>query len=202
MESIAVPVWLTLELRPEVADIGSRERAISAALADAARKLWSEVIGTLEALLLAERGCSACGGLLKANGRAPRRIVTLAGEVSISRRRYRGTACAAEIVARARTWRSSWASCSRAPSVATRPLEGDVWVSADGTMINDRDGRPGIASVRAVVSALDASALLLHPGMDLAVAHVRWPAARRASARSSRRRVRSPGRGPAPERPA
>jgi len=35
MESIAVPISLTVELRPEGADIGSLERAVSAGLAEA-----------------------------------------------------------------------------------------------------------------------------------------------------------------------
>jgi hypothetical protein len=52
MESIAVPVSLTIELRPEGADIGSLERAVSAGLAEAGRQLWAEVIGTLERALL------------------------------------------------------------------------------------------------------------------------------------------------------
>jgi len=201
MESIAVPVSLTLQLQPEGADIGSLERAIGAALTDAARQLWSEVIRTLEALAPAPRGCTACGGVLKANGRAPRRIVTLAGEVSIPRRRHRCTACGAEVVAldallgleprvqhtlgvRERAlWlvtELSYAKSARTldelrgvgvshgqvhawveeegarieAEVAARteavlgahpgrghpsgPLAGDVWVSADGTMVNDR----------------------------------------------------------------
>ncbi|MGH2406446.1 MAG: UPF0236 family transposase-like protein [Candidatus Limnocylindrales bacterium] len=98
MQSIAVPVSLTLELQPEGADIGSLERAISAGLAEVGRQLWAEVIGTLERLAPAARGHLGCGGLLRANGRAPRRIVTLAGEVALQRRRYRCGACAAETV--------------------------------------------------------------------------------------------------------
>jgi len=42
--------------------------------------------------------CDACGGRLKANGRAPRRLVTLAGEVELGRRRYRRAGCGAEHV--------------------------------------------------------------------------------------------------------
>jgi hypothetical protein len=42
--------------------------------------------------------CLACGGSLKANGRAPRRLVTLAGEVELRRRRYRCRACGLEVV--------------------------------------------------------------------------------------------------------
>jgi len=98
VESIAVPVSLTLELHPEGADIGSLERAISAGLAEVGRQLWAEVLGTLERLLLAPRGHIGCGGLLRSNGRAPRRIVTLAGEVELRRRRYRCGACDAESV--------------------------------------------------------------------------------------------------------
>ena len=98
MESIAVPVSLTLDLHPEGADIGSLERAISAGLAEVGRQLWAEGIGTLERLVLAPRGHLGCGGLLRSNGRAPRRIVTLAGEVALRRRRYRCGACAMETV--------------------------------------------------------------------------------------------------------
>jgi hypothetical protein len=98
MESIAVPVTLALELRPEGSDIGSLERAVSAGLEEAARRLWSELLAALEAALSVSRGHVGCGGLLKANGRAARRIVTLAGEVTIARRRYRCTACGTELV--------------------------------------------------------------------------------------------------------
>jgi len=98
MQSIAIPVSLTLELQPEGADIGSLERAVSAGLAEAGRQLWAELIGTLERLLDAARGHVGCGGILKANGRAPRRVVTLAGELELSRRRYRCGACGAEVV--------------------------------------------------------------------------------------------------------
>ncbi len=44
MESIAVPVALTLELHPEGADIGSLERAVSVALAEAGQRLWAELV--------------------------------------------------------------------------------------------------------------------------------------------------------------
>jgi hypothetical protein len=98
MESIAVPVSLTVQLHPEGADIGSLERAISAGLAEVGRQLWAEVIGTLERLLVAPRGHAGCGGLLRSNGRAPRRVVTLAGQVELRRRRYRCGACDAETV--------------------------------------------------------------------------------------------------------
>ena len=98
MESIAVPVSLTVQLHPGGADIGSLERAISAGLAEVGRQLWAEVIGTLERLLVAPRGHAGCGGLLRSNGRAPRRVVTLAGGVELRRRRYRCGACDAETV--------------------------------------------------------------------------------------------------------
>jgi hypothetical protein len=98
MESIAVPVSLSLQLRPEGADIGSLERAVAAALADAGRQLWAEIVRTLEAMLPVPHGHLGCGGILKANGRARRRIVTLAGEVGLSRRRYRCGACGGELV--------------------------------------------------------------------------------------------------------
>ena len=200
MESIAVPVSVTLELHPEGADMGSLERAISAGLAEVGRQLWAEVIGALERLLVAPRGHAACGGLLRSNGRAPRRMVTLAGEVSLSRQRYRCGACGEEVVpldlalgleprmqhslgvreralwlvtelSYAKTARTldelrglavshgqlhHWVAQEGAlidAQVAARTeailgahperhvsgrLPGDVWVSADGTMVNDR----------------------------------------------------------------
>lgn len=201
MESIAIPISLTLELQPEGADIGSLERAVSAGLADVTRQLWAELISTLERSLVMGRGHVGCGGILKANGRAPRRIVTLAGEVALSRQRYRCGACAAELVpfdevlgleprmqhslgvreralllvtelSYAKTARTldelrglsvshgqlhTWVQDEggrieadlaarqdavfgphpeRGPTAIAR--EGDVWISADGTMVNDR----------------------------------------------------------------
>jgi hypothetical protein len=41
MQSIAVPVSLTIRLQPAGADIGSLERAVSAGLAEAGRQLWA-----------------------------------------------------------------------------------------------------------------------------------------------------------------
>src|SRR3990172_5172657 len=98
VESIAVPVSVNVEVRPVGADIGSLERAISGALAEVARQLWAEVIAALERSLVVPRGHVGCGGILRANGRAPRRIVTLAGELELRRRRYRCGACDAEVV--------------------------------------------------------------------------------------------------------
>lgn len=200
MESIAVPVSLTVELHPEGADIGSLERAVGAALAEAGRQVWSELVRTLETLLPVPRGHVGCGGIVKANGRAPRRIVTLAGEVGLSRRRFRCTACGAELVpldaalglapraqhtlgVRERALflvtELSYAKAARALDElraigvshgrlhawvaeegarleaetrarteallgahperhASGRMAGDVWVSADGTMVNDR----------------------------------------------------------------
>ena len=200
MQSIAVPVSLTVQLRPEGADIGSLERAISAGLAEVGRQLWLEVIGALERSLGVPRGHVGCGGILKANGRAPRRIVTLAGEVGLSRRRHRCGACGAEVVPldallglepraqhtlgvreralflvtelsyakSARTldelrsigvshgqlhaWVKEEGALIEAQAAArteavlgahpdrgsTGRMPGDVWVSADGTMVNDR----------------------------------------------------------------
>jgi len=200
MESIAVPVSLTVELHPEGADIGSLERAISAGLAEVGRQLWAEVVGTLERLVGAPRGHVGCGGILKANGRAPRRIVTLAGEVALHRRRHRCGACGGEVVplddllglaprmqhttgvreralflvtelSYAKTARTldelrglpvshgqlhAWVADEGArieADVAARTeallgahpdrastgrMAGDVWVSADGTMVHDR----------------------------------------------------------------
>ena len=200
MESIAVPVSLTVELHPEGADIGSLERAVSAGLAEVSRQLWAEVIGALERSLVVQRGHIDCGGILKSNGRARRRMVTLAGEVGLSRRRYRCGACGAEVVPldlalgleprmqhttgvreralflvtelsyakTARTldelrglsvshgqlhhWVATEGALIEAQAAArteailgahpdrgsTGRMPGDVWVAADGTMVNDR----------------------------------------------------------------
>lgn len=91
-----VPV--TIRLATEHADLASLERTISEALAEAGRLLWRQLAQQLEAALTVPTTCPACGGALKANGRAPRRLVTLAGEVDLSRRRYRCTVCSAESV--------------------------------------------------------------------------------------------------------
>jgi hypothetical protein len=98
VDSIALPVTIELELRPEGADIASLERAVSAGLVEAGRVLWAAVLARLEALLPAPVGCRECGGCLSANGRAPRRLVTLAGEVDLVRRRYRCRECGAETI--------------------------------------------------------------------------------------------------------
>lgn len=98
MQSIAIPVHLALELRPEGGDIGSLERAVSAGLALAEQRLWQALLGALEASLPVPRGHVGCGGIVKANGRARRHLVTLAGEVTLSRRRYRCLACGGEVV--------------------------------------------------------------------------------------------------------
>ena len=78
------------------ADVGSLERTISGALAEVGVKLWADLVDRLEASLPTPVTCQRCGGRLKANGRAPRRLVTLAGEVDLRRRRYRCTACGSE----------------------------------------------------------------------------------------------------------
>ena len=91
-------VPIDVHLATEQADIGSLERTISAALVEVGVRLWQELVARLEAALPAPVGCAACGGPLKANGRAPRRLVTLAGEVELRRRRYRCTGCGAEVV--------------------------------------------------------------------------------------------------------
>ncbi len=91
-----VPV--EVHLATDHADVGSLERTVSAALAEVGTRLWAELFGRLEAALAAPPECSLCGGPTKANGRAPRRLVTLAGEVEIRRRRYRCTLCGAERV--------------------------------------------------------------------------------------------------------
>lgn len=91
-----VPV--EVHLATEHADVGSLERTVSAALVEVGVKLWRELVTRLEAALPAPLACAACGGAMKANGRAPRRLVTLSGEVELRRRRYRCTACGTETV--------------------------------------------------------------------------------------------------------
>jgi hypothetical protein len=91
-----VPV--EVHLATEHADIGSLERTVSAALAEIGRRLWRELAGKLEADLPVPVACGTCGAPVKANGRAPRRLVTLAGEVELRRRRYRCTGCGTETV--------------------------------------------------------------------------------------------------------
>lgn len=90
-------VPLTMTLRTEHADLGSLERAVDAALVEAGRALWAELVRLLEATLPLPGDCP-CGGRFKANGRAPRRLVTLAGEGDLHRRRFRCRACGAEVV--------------------------------------------------------------------------------------------------------
>ncbi len=81
-------VPLTVTLRAEHADVGSLERAIDTALAEVGQALWVELVALLEAALPLPTDCP-CGERFKANGRAPRRLVTLAGEVDLRRRRLR-----------------------------------------------------------------------------------------------------------------
>jgi hypothetical protein len=90
-------VPLTVTLRTEHADLGSLERAVDAALAEAGQALWAELVQLLEATLPVPTECP-CGGRFKANGRAPRRLVTLAGELDLRRRRFRCRACGSEVV--------------------------------------------------------------------------------------------------------
>ncbi len=91
-------VGLEVRLATEHADVASLERTVSAALAEVGVRLWSELVARLEAALTAPAGCPACGDRMKANGRAPRRLVTLAGEVELRRRRYRCLGCGTETV--------------------------------------------------------------------------------------------------------
>ena len=91
-----VPVQV--HLATEHADVGSLERTVSAALAQVGTALWRALVTQLEASLPAPVACEGCGGVVKANGRAPRRLVTLTGEVDLRRRRYRCTACGTETV--------------------------------------------------------------------------------------------------------
>jgi len=87
-----------VRLTTEHADVGSLERTVAAALVEVGAALWAELLARLEAALAVPAGCPGCGGALKANGRAPRRVVTLAGEIEVRRRRFRCTACGAESV--------------------------------------------------------------------------------------------------------
>ncbi|NJD28477.1 MAG: hypothetical protein FIA92_09280 [Chloroflexi bacterium] len=82
-----VPV--EVHLATEHADVGSLERTVSTALAEIGVRLWRELVARLEAALPVPVACPACGGPVKANGRAPRRLVTLSGEVDLRRQRYR-----------------------------------------------------------------------------------------------------------------
>jgi hypothetical protein len=91
-----VPV--EVQLTTEHADVGSLERTISGALAEVGQRLWAALVDQLELALPVPTVCRTCGGRLKANGRAPRRLVTLAGEVELRRRRYRCTTCGSEQV--------------------------------------------------------------------------------------------------------
>jgi hypothetical protein len=75
-----VPV--EVELATDHADVGSLERTISAALAEVGTQLWRELVARVEAALPVPVNCGGCGGRLKANGRAPRRLVTLAARSS------------------------------------------------------------------------------------------------------------------------
>lgn len=91
-------VTLEVHLTTEHADVGSLERTVAVALAEVGRTLWRELQRRLEADLVAPAACPACGGPMKANGRAPRRLLSLAGEIELRRRRYRCTGCGVEVV--------------------------------------------------------------------------------------------------------
>jgi hypothetical protein len=91
-----VPVQV--HLASDHADVGSLERTVSAALAEVGTALWRALVIQLEASLPTPAACEGCGGAVKANGRALRRLVTLTGEVELRRRRYRCTGCGAETV--------------------------------------------------------------------------------------------------------
>jgi len=192
-----VPV--EVPLATDHADVGSLERAVSSALAEVGQRLWAHLVSELEATLARPSECRACGGTLKANGRATRRLVTLTGVVELRRQRYRCRSCGAETVpldealgleartqhtlglqeralylvtelsyqrtvevaAELRGWpigrgelhrwvaaegvRLEAAQASAAAEIFERgrlPDEGarrgTVWISADGTMVNDR----------------------------------------------------------------
>ncbi len=90
-------VSLTVTLQAEHADLGSLERAVAAALTQVGQALWRHLLDLVEAAVPIPERCG-CGAPVKANGRAPRRLVTLAGEVQLRRRRFRCTRCGAERV--------------------------------------------------------------------------------------------------------
>jgi len=96
--SVECTVPLEVHLTTDHADVGSLERTVSAALVDVGLTLWRELVERLEAALPRPMECPTCHGPLKANGRAPRRLVTLAGEVELRRRRFRCKSCGAEVV--------------------------------------------------------------------------------------------------------
>jgi len=91
-------VSLEVRLVTEHADVGSLEQAVGRALAEAGLVVWQELIARVAADLVNPDACAACGGRLKANGRAPRRLVTLAGEIEFRRQRFRCTDCGTEVV--------------------------------------------------------------------------------------------------------
>jgi hypothetical protein len=99
MKGLTVQSTLSLNVSLDVehADLASLERAVSGALAEAGQQLWAELLSALEAAIGRPAACD-CGARLKANGRAPRRLVTVAGELIFRRRRWRCTACGAERV--------------------------------------------------------------------------------------------------------
>ncbi len=47
---------------------------------------------------MAPATCPACGGPMRANGPAPRRLLSAAGAIELRRRRYRCTGCGVEVV--------------------------------------------------------------------------------------------------------
>jgi hypothetical protein len=96
--TVECTVGLEVRLATEHADVGSLERTVNAALVEVGVRLWHELVARLEAALPVPAACPSCSGRLKANGRAPRRLVTLSGEVELRRRRYRCTSCGTEHV--------------------------------------------------------------------------------------------------------
>jgi hypothetical protein len=66
MEGLAMECTVPVEvhLTTEGADVGSLERAISAALVDVGVRLWQELVGRLETALPTPVTCAGCGGRL------------------------------------------------------------------------------------------------------------------------------------------
>ena len=115
-----VPVAVHLAI--EHADVGSLERAVTDALARVGQALWAELLGRLDEALARPATCPACGDRLVANGRAPRRLVTLAGEVELRRRRYRCLGCGTRSCRSTPPWASSPAP--RTPSASASGASG------------------------------------------------------------------------------
>ncbi|HEX9550229.1 MAG TPA: hypothetical protein VF971_03965 [Candidatus Limnocylindrales bacterium] len=93
--SVPVEVRLALESPPTSGRSSGRS---AATLAEVGARLWHELVDRLEAALPTPADCEACCGSLKANGRPPRRLLTLSARSRLRRQRYRCTGCGLEVV--------------------------------------------------------------------------------------------------------